>query len=438
MPDLRPLRRSRGLTTFEVAQRSGLTARAIAELEFGLCPLDPEVRLSLARVYDLAPEDLQTPSPSASWEALANRLSQQVILAALISTLVAVLLFGGAISAAESHAPPTSKRAVAHAPVRRPRPPGREPGTPTSAAHGSANTTLLERAIFAVSPTMVATVTPEPRPSATSQQAPTATPPPKPTATPSLAPTDTPSLAPAALLELDPTELPSPVPTELPSLPPTAAPDPASTDTPGPMPTELPNPTPTDTPSPTPTDTPSPTPTAAPSPAATNAPSSAPSATPSLSAEAAPQTNGVFMPLPPDGPIYHNVVVALEANNGALQHVVIPPDGVWSFNRSIGDPALLQLESVYGVYGGGWCDLASRYTTVLRPFLPPESFDFIRHIDSTGYGLEGIPDEDAVVIWNSNGGDDEQDLRIHNTSGRTITMHVTLVADGVQFDATLQ
>jgi hypothetical protein len=144
------------------------------------------------------------------------------------------------------------------------------------------------------------------------------------------------------------------------------------------------------------------------------------------------------MPLPADGPFHHNVVAALEANNGALQHVLIPPDAVWSFNRTVGDTNLLQLEPVYGVYGGGWCDLASRYTMVLRPLLPPESFEFIRHIDSTGFGLEGVPDEDAVVIWNSNGVDGEQDLRIHNPSSWTISIRVTLVADGVQFQATIQ
>jgi len=144
------------------------------------------------------------------------------------------------------------------------------------------------------------------------------------------------------------------------------------------------------------------------------------------------------MPLPADGPFHQNVVAALEANNGALQHVVIPPNGVWSFNRTVGDPDLLQLEPLYGVYGGGWCDLASRYTMVLRPLLPPESFEFLRHIDATGFGLQGVPDDDGVVIWNGNRADGEQDLRIHNTSGRTIRIGVTLVADGVQFQATLE
>src|SRR5262249_53327603 len=145
------------------------------------------------------------------------------------------------------------------------------------------------------------------------------------------------------------------------------------------------------------------------SPTPTDAPSPAPTEVPNSSAGAVSQSNSVFMPLPSDGSFHQNVMVALEANNGALQHVIIPPNSVWSFNRSVGDPDLLQLELVYGVYGGGWCDLASRYIMVLRPFLPPESFEFIRHIDATGFGLEGVPDEDAVVIWNSNGSDGEQD-----------------------------
>ncbi len=75
---------------------------------------------------------------------------------------------------------------------------------------------------------------------------------------------------------------------------------------------------------------------------------------------------------------------------------------------------------------------------VLRPLLPPESFAFLRHVDATGFGLQGVPDDDGVVIWNGNRADGEQDLRIYNTSGRTIRIGVTLVADGVQFQATLE
>ena len=215
----------------------------------------------------------------------------------------------------------------------------------------------------------------------------------------------------------------------MPSPVPPARSSPAATEAPSPVPTDAPGPAPTDVPSPTPTDTPSPVPTDAPSPL--------PPEAPSRGAGAVSQSS-VSMPLPADGPFHQNVVAALEANNGALQHVVIPPNDVWSFNRTVGDPDLLQLEPLYGVYGGGWCDLASRYTMVLRPLLPPESFEFIRHIDSTGFGLQGVPDDDGAVIWNGNRADGEQDLRIHNTSGRTIRIGVTLVADGVQFQATLE
>jgi len=445
MPYLRTLRHRHGLTILEIAQRSGLTARAIAELEYGLRPLDTAERVSLARSYDLAPEDLETPLPvpaSLSWEYLATSLSQQLILATLTSTLLVTLLFGGAIAGAKVHAPVASARPVAHGDGLGPRVSSRYLLAPTSYTPRRPTTTLphhgMERAILAVPPTMTPTATRPPLPSATSQPAPPATPLPPPTAGASPLPTDAPSPVPAAVFQLAPTEMPSPVPPDPPSPAAAEAPSPAPTDPPSPMPTdEAPSPAPTDPPSPMPTEVPSPMPTEVPSPVPTDAPSPLPPEASSPSAGAVPQSS-VFMPLPADGPFHQNVVVALEANNGALQHVVIPPNGIWSFNRTIGDPDLLQLDSIYGVYGGGWCDLASRYTMVLRPLLPPESFQFIRHIDSTGFGLEGVPDDDGVVIWNSNGGGDEQDLRIHNTSGRTIRIDVTLIADGVQFQATME
>ncbi len=115
-----------------------------------------------------------------------------------------------------------------------------------------------------------------------------------------------------------------------------------------------------------------------------------------------------------DGPFRQNVLAALAANGAALQHVVVPPGDTWSFNRAVGDPDLLDLVSINGVYGGGWCDLASRYVLALRPFLPREALVFTRHIDTTGYGLAGVADDDAVAIWNSNGGNDEHDLIIQN------------------------
>ena len=427
MPDLRTLRHRRGLTIFEVEQRSGLTARAIAELEFGMRPFDSTERLALAHVYDVTPEDLRAPQTvlaSRSWQKLANILSRQLILATMVSTLMVMMLFGEAAYGAESHPPiPSASPAAVGASlgVRLSRP---YLIAPTTNSRRRPDTTLQHDVLEGASAAVALTVTP------------TATPQPAPTEVSNPIPTDASSPLSTATLQPAPTEMPSPLPTEMPILVLTQAPNPEPTDALSPVPTDALSSVPAQAPGPTP-EAPSPTPPEAPS-LTPEAPSQTPPEAPVLSGAAVPQENSVFMALPADGSFRQNVVAALEANNGALQHVVIPPNEIWSFNRSIGDPDLLPLDSVYGVYGGGWCDLASRYVIVLRPFLPPESFEFIRHIDSTGYGLEGVPDDDAVVIWNSNGGGDEQDLRIHNTSGRTITIQVTLVADGVQFQATLE
>lgn len=158
-------------------------------------------------------------------------------------------------------------------------------------------------------------------------------------------------------------------------------------------------------------------------PVPTATPEPVPTATP-------PPDSSVLMSLPSGGAFHQNVMAALTANGGALQQVIIPPGGTWSFNRAVGDPNLLDLTAIYGVYGGGWCDLASYYVTLLRPLLPPESFHFARHIDTTGFGLAGIPDTDAVAIWNTNGAGGEQDLVIHNTRPEPIHMRVTFVDGG--------
>src|SRR5262249_5373152 len=160
MPYLRTLRHAHGLTILEIAQRSGLTARAIAELEYGLRPLDTAERLSLARAYDLAPEDLETPWPvpaALSWQYLANSLSQQLILAALTSTLVVSLLFGGAMAGAGSHAAVASARRVAHGDALGPSLGSHYLLAPTSNAPRRPTTILphhgMVRAIVAVPPT---------------------------------------------------------------------------------------------------------------------------------------------------------------------------------------------------------------------------------------------------------------------------------------------
>jgi hypothetical protein len=152
----------------------------------------------------------------------------------------------------------------------------------------------------------------------------------------------------------------------------------------------------------------------------------------------APPRITAILRLPPDGPFRQNVVAALTSNHGALQHVIVPPGAIWSFNRAIGDPNLLDLVSISGVYGGGWCDLASRYVLALRPFLPREALMFTRHIDTTGYSLADVADDDAVAIWNTNGGGGEHDLVVHNTSAQTLVIDATLVGEGVEVSATYQ
>jgi transcriptional regulator with XRE-family HTH domain len=158
--------------------------------------------------------------------------------------------------------------------------------------------------------------------------------------------------------------------------------------------------------------------------------------TASLTATPAAPRITALLPLPPDGSFRQNVLAALMANRSALQHVVVPPGDTWSFNRAVGDPDLLDLAPIGGVYGGGWCDLASSYVLALRPLLPQDALVFTRHVDATGYGLVGIADDDAVAIWNTNGGSGEHDLLVHNTSDRMIVIDATLANDGVQVSAT--
>lgn len=157
-----------------------------------------------------------------------------------------------------------------------------------------------------------------------------------------------------------------------------------------------------------------------------------------LSGAAVAVGSKAFLPLPPDGPFRQNVVAALEANGGALKQVVIPPGGRWSFNRAVGDPGLLTLATINGIYGGGWCDLASRYVVALRPILPPEAINFPRHRDVAGIGLAGVADDDAVAIWNTNNRGGEQDLIITNMLDRPIVMAAQLGAAGVEVRASVQ
>lgn len=127
---------------------------------------------------------------------------------------------------------------------------------------------------------------------------------------------------------------------------------------------------------------------------------------------------GVSAPITVDGSDFgQNVRAALGANGGALQRIVIQPGTSWSFNETIGDPGVLDLRTVSGVLGGGWCDLASRYVQALRPILPPSAIVFPLH----GVALNQVSYEDSVVIW-SNGTRGGQDLIVTNTLDRPIVL----------------
>jgi hypothetical protein len=105
-----------------------------------------------------------------------------------------------------------------------------------------------------------------------------------------------------------------------------------------------------------------------------------------------------------------------------LQEVVIKPGETWSFNETIGDPNKYQLVTAFGVYGGGWCDLASRYAELARKLNLPHVFK----LHSTP--LNGVERQDNVSIWNDNGSKDQiQDLKITNNSSNDLyfTLKIT-------------
>jgi len=128
-------------------------------------------------------------------------------------------------------------------------------------------------------------------------------------------------------------------------------------------------------------------------------------------------------------------LAALNASEGALRDVTIAPGATWSFNAAVGNPAGVEIRTVGGVPGGGWCDLASRYVQALRPLLPTDAFRFARHhVFLSGIALYDVANDDAVSIWNIGGqagsGGGAQDLEIFNTLDRPLRLQVASVADG--------
>jgi hypothetical protein len=142
---------------------------------------------------------------------------------------------------------------------------------------------------------------------------------------------------------------------------------------------------------------------------------------------AQPETSSV--PLSIAGDVGFNVLSALGASNGALRNVTIRPGETWSFNASIGSPAHIDVRTVGGVPGGGWCDLASRYVQAVRPLLPREAVQFVNHVTTAGIRIADVADDDAVSIWNINGqagsSGQSQDLQITNTL--SVPLHLQVV-----------
>jgi hypothetical protein len=145
-----------------------------------------------------------------------------------------------------------------------------------------------------------------------------------------------------------------------------------------------------------------------------------------ISGAAQPVTSSV--PLSLAGDVGFNVLSALDASNGALRSIIIRPGETWSFNATVGSPALVAVRTIAGVPGGGWCDLASRYVQAVRPLLPADAIQFVNHVTTSGVRLADVTDEDAVSIWNMDGRPgsvgQSQDLQIANTLALPLYLQV--------------
>ena len=134
------------------------------------------------------------------------------------------------------------------------------------------------------------------------------------------------------------------------------------------------------------------------------------------------------VPLSIAGDVGFNVLSALGARDGALRSVTIRPGETWSFNATIGSPANVDVRTIGGVPGGGWCDLASRYVQAVRPLLPREAVQFVNHVTTAGIRIADVADDDAVSIWNIDGqagsAGQSQDLEITNTLNAPLKLQV--------------
>lgn len=112
MQNLRALRRSRSLTFLELAALSGVPARQIAEVEYGLRRLDPDERESLARVLGLPPTGFtgahRRPSAATATLAPAQQRALHTLVAAALAAAVATGATGAVLRAPELRLPAIS------------------------------------------------------------------------------------------------------------------------------------------------------------------------------------------------------------------------------------------------------------------------------------------------------------------------------------------
>lgn len=112
-----------------------------------------------------------------------------------------------------------------------------------------------------------------------------------------------------------------------------------------------------------------------------------------------------------------------------LKKVVIAPGETWSFNEAVGHPDQYDLVYSGGVYGGGWCDLASRYAEIARVFGLER--EFVLH----SAPLLHVERQDNVSIWNEDGtGEQPQDLRI--TNNRMFSVEFVLSSNDSDYELT--
>jgi hypothetical protein len=129
------------------------------------------------------------------------------------------------------------------------------------------------------------------------------------------------------------------------------------------------------------------------------------------------------VPLSVSGGLGTNVKAALNASQGRLQEVVVPPGGAWSFNEAWGKPVESDYVVVSGVNGGGICDFGGRYSNAWHQL--GLKTQYVYH----GFTLNGLGPEDSTSIWNVSGEPGNgQDLILVNTSN--LTAHLKVVIDG--------